>query len=195
VSAGIDVAAGYVYLNDEVLRYEGDTGLAAPSLGYYVYEKQTTYDSSGDKTMLDGSTYQAYQKNRAILVDSATVPTTKLDYLTYKRIASIWQSIPVQAGYANYLWKVRLNLMTRTVSMTGYFNNGVLSGFINDDLVGTLPVEHRPIDTVKVRLADVTGAVNDNYLRILTNGEIRWTHSNYNTSDAEYCGHITFAVN
>jgi hypothetical protein len=74
------VEAGYIWLNDEILRVDAQTIPYATSDQYY-YEKDVTYDPNGDKVYNDAVPRQTWQINRGVLVNGtgAPLPLTVLD--------------------------------------------------------------------------------------------------------------------
>jgi hypothetical protein len=83
----VDVTAGYIFLNGEILEVEAQTVLNGGTIDVYKYVKSTTYDAGGDKTFNDSVLRQTWQKNRGI-VTAATTPilTTELDVVRGDRL-------------------------------------------------------------------------------------------------------------
>ena len=83
----IEVTAGYIYLNGEILEVEAQTVDDGGTVDLYKYVKATTYDTGGDVTFNDGTPRQTWQKNRGI-VTAATSPilTTELDVVYGDRL-------------------------------------------------------------------------------------------------------------
>lgn len=75
VNAGVNaqVTAGYVWLNGEILQVDAATVSETLGSDLWEFQKQTTYDSNGDKTFNDGTPRQTWEKNRAILVNVAAI--------------------------------------------------------------------------------------------------------------------------
>jgi hypothetical protein len=68
-----DVSAGYVWLGGEILQVDAATVLETQGSDLWEFQKVVTYDSAGDKTFNDATPRQTWQKNRAVLVNVATV--------------------------------------------------------------------------------------------------------------------------
>lgn len=82
ITAGVNISVteGYIFLNGEIMRVDAQT-VAAGLTDFYYYEKAVTYDSNGTKVFNDAVTHETWQKNRGVLINTATkpVPTDKLD--------------------------------------------------------------------------------------------------------------------
>ena len=82
IDPGVDatVTAGYIWLNDEILRVDAQV-VAYVSSDQYYYEKEVTYDAAGDKTYNDLVARQTWQINRGKLVNGtgAPLPSNVLD--------------------------------------------------------------------------------------------------------------------
>jgi hypothetical protein len=85
----VDVTAGYIFLNGEIIQVEAQTVLDSGTTDLYKYVKTTTYDPNGDKTFNNSVARQTWAKNRGI-VTAATAPilTTELDVVNGDRLES-----------------------------------------------------------------------------------------------------------
>lgn len=85
----VDVTAGYIYLNGEILEVEAQTVLDGGTTDLYKYVKAVTYDAAGDKTFNDAVARKTWRKNRGI-VTAATTPiiTTELDVIDGDRLVT-----------------------------------------------------------------------------------------------------------
>lgn len=83
----VDVTAGYIFLNGEILEVEAQTVVDGGTVDLYKYTKVTTYDVNGDKTFNDNNSRQTWQKNRGVVV-AATTPIlgTELDVVDGDRL-------------------------------------------------------------------------------------------------------------
>lgn len=68
-----EVTDGYVWLDLEVLQVDAATVPETLGTGLWEFQKVVTYDSAGDKTFNDAIPRQTWQKNRAVLVNVATI--------------------------------------------------------------------------------------------------------------------------
>lgn len=68
-----DVTAGYVWLSGEILQVDAATVLETLATDLWEFQKVITFDSAGDKTFNDLTPRETYQKNRAVLVNVATI--------------------------------------------------------------------------------------------------------------------------
>lgn len=73
------ITSGYIYLNDEVIKVESQSGTFNSSTQYLSFSKSTTYNSLGDVVYLDGTPRQTWQVNRGIITVQASVLDTELD--------------------------------------------------------------------------------------------------------------------
>lgn len=72
----LEVAAGYVFLNGEVLQMDAQSIPDTEGTDLYEISKQTTYDSLGDKVFNNGVARQTYQVNRAVFTSVAAITGT-----------------------------------------------------------------------------------------------------------------------
>lgn len=85
------VTAGYVWLDGEILQVDADDVEDSEGTGW-EFQKVTTYESGGDKTFNDLTARQTWQKNRAQLVNVASV--TGMDAENCERLDSVvWQEL------------------------------------------------------------------------------------------------------
>jgi len=68
-----DVTAGYVWLNGEVLQVDAAMVSETEGTDLWEFQKVVTFDALGDKTFNDAIPRQTYQKNRAVLVNVASI--------------------------------------------------------------------------------------------------------------------------
>ncbi len=85
-SYNIDLTSGFVFLDGEMLRVHV-AGATAPTGGNtkWRYIKETTFEAGGDKTYLDGTARQTWEKNRAIPESVASIGAGDLDCENGKR--------------------------------------------------------------------------------------------------------------
>jgi len=68
--------AGYIWLNQEILKVDAHTELDGLTSNAYRFIKDTTYDANGTKTFNDSVSRETWQKNRAILDNVSSVGTS-----------------------------------------------------------------------------------------------------------------------
>lgn len=73
------VAAGYIYLNDEIVQVDSDSGVFDSGTQVLAYDKVVSYNSDGDKTFIDGNPRQTWQENRGVITAQSSVSATELD--------------------------------------------------------------------------------------------------------------------
>jgi len=73
----ISVTEGYISLNGEIMKVEAQT--VPNTLGFWRYEKATSYDSDGDKTFINGIFRQTFRDVRGIVTSVASLSDTDLD--------------------------------------------------------------------------------------------------------------------
>ncbi|MCK5615330.1 hypothetical protein KAR91_76405, partial [Candidatus Pacearchaeota archaeon] len=61
------LAAGYIYLNDEILEVDSDSGVFDEVTEFLAFDKVTTFDSRGDITYNDATPRQTWQVNRGVI--------------------------------------------------------------------------------------------------------------------------------
>jgi hypothetical protein len=76
------MTAGYIYLNDEILEVETDSGTFDSATQYLAFAKTTTYRADGDKTFIDGNPRQTLQQNRGTITAQGSVAVTELDAIS-----------------------------------------------------------------------------------------------------------------
>lgn len=64
--------SGYVVIDGEILKVDAHTGTRSQGTDFWVWEKETTYDSNGTKTFNDTVSRDTWQKNRAVLTNKAS---------------------------------------------------------------------------------------------------------------------------
>jgi hypothetical protein len=78
---GCTVTDGYIHLNGEVLKVDGQN-LASTAGDTYVFVKSTTTDSAGDRTIKNtGTTANCYEINRGVLLNVSSVAANQLSVL------------------------------------------------------------------------------------------------------------------
>lgn len=86
-SAGnVTFSAGYACINGEVVQVDPQT---VPVLGAgekYKIEKVVSYESGGDKTFLDGTPRQTWQKNRGVISKVAVATVVELEVTVANRL-------------------------------------------------------------------------------------------------------------
>jgi len=82
------VSEGYIFLNGEILKVDAQSGTYnSEGNRYLVFNKETTYDTRGIITYLDGTPRQTWQKNRGVITEQGTSgTTTQLNALTGDRL-------------------------------------------------------------------------------------------------------------
>lgn len=90
------LTAGWIVLSGELLRVDAISATLDTSTNNY-YEKVTTYDAAGDKTMLNGSATQMYQKNRATITASSGNLTSTGNRIV-DLVGSAWTNQAYDAG-------------------------------------------------------------------------------------------------
>lgn len=75
VTAGVSasVTAGYIWLDSELLQVDAQTVPETQTTDLWEFQKVVTYDAFGDKTFNDATPRQTWQKNRAVLVNVASI--------------------------------------------------------------------------------------------------------------------------
>lgn len=73
----LHVDAGWVYLDGELLYYSGGT-IFYDSSKYYIYQKQTSNNSAGER-LVNGVLFNPYQENTAKIQEVSTLPSDALD--------------------------------------------------------------------------------------------------------------------
>lgn len=82
-----DLAAGYIWLNDEILQVEAQSGVFDSGTQFLAFSKNTTYRADGDKTFLDATPRQTLQQNRGVITVQGSVSVTELDAINGDGIA------------------------------------------------------------------------------------------------------------
>jgi len=83
----VDVTAGYIFLNGEILEVDAQTVLDGGTADLYTYNKVVTYDPNGDKTFNDLTPRETWQKNRGVVTASTTpVLSTELAVVNGDRL-------------------------------------------------------------------------------------------------------------
>jgi len=74
----VAITEGWVILDGELLKVDAQTGIDTSIGNDNTFKKVTTFDSRGNKDFLNGSTADAYEKNRAVVQGEAgNLPLTK----------------------------------------------------------------------------------------------------------------------
>ena len=84
VAGNVTFSAGYIFLNGEVVQVDTQTIAVLGAGEKYKIEKVVSYESGGDKTFLDGTPRQTWQKNRGVIskVPVATVVELTISFST-----------------------------------------------------------------------------------------------------------------
>lgn len=83
----VDVTAGYIFLNGEILQVDAQTVVDGGTADLYTYNKAVTYDVNGTKTFNDTISRQTWQKNRGVVTASSSpVLATELDVVNGDRL-------------------------------------------------------------------------------------------------------------
>lgn len=80
---GWSITAGYIFLDGEILQVEAQSGTFINGSDYLIYNKETTYDTRGDITYLDGTPRQTWQKNRGVISVESSRGSTDLDAFVF----------------------------------------------------------------------------------------------------------------
>lgn len=80
------MTAGYIWLNDEILQVEAQSGVFNSGTQFLAFSKQTTYRADGDKTFIDATPRQTLEQNRGIITVQGSVSVTELDVINGDRI-------------------------------------------------------------------------------------------------------------
>ena len=74
------IAAGYVYINGEILQVDTDSGVFDSGSDLLAIAKSTTYRVDGDKTFIDSTARQTLQQNRGtVTVKGSLAPIIEVD--------------------------------------------------------------------------------------------------------------------
>lgn len=84
-----DLTAGYIYLNQEIVQVETQAGIFDADTQFLAFIKQTTYNSLGDKTFIDGTPRQTWEVNRGIINVQGSVSASELDAINGDRLKDI----------------------------------------------------------------------------------------------------------
>ena len=80
------MTAGYIYLNDEILQVETDSGNFDSDTEFLAFDKVVTYNSDGDKTFIDATPRQTWQENRGVITVQGSIATNELDAINGEHI-------------------------------------------------------------------------------------------------------------
>lgn len=82
----IDVAAGYIFFGGELIQVDAQINVDdTEGNGFYRYEIETTFEAGGDKTYLDSTPRQTWEKKRGIAVSVVSISGGDLDVKDGKR--------------------------------------------------------------------------------------------------------------
>jgi hypothetical protein len=73
------LTSGYIWLNDEILQVDAQSGTYDSSTQFLAFSKNTTYRADGDKTFVDATPRQTLEQNRGIITVQGSVSVTELD--------------------------------------------------------------------------------------------------------------------
>ena len=97
----VAITEGWVILNGELIKVDAQTGIDTTTDNKFV--KDTSFDSRGTKTFLNGSIEETYEKNRAII--SGTTGNLAFNGDTFETLAGIVNTM--QDGSANLRTKTK----------------------------------------------------------------------------------------
>lgn len=90
----INITTGYILLDGEVLQVDPQTNVPdTEGNGFYRYEKQTTFEAGGDKTFLDSTPRQTWEKNRGVAVSVTAIQAGDLSVKDGLRFNDLIQNI------------------------------------------------------------------------------------------------------
>lgn len=74
-----EITSGYIYLNDEILQVDTQSGTFARNSDSLAYSKNISYNAKGDITYIDATPRQTWQENRGVVTVQSSVSATELD--------------------------------------------------------------------------------------------------------------------
>jgi hypothetical protein len=80
------MTAGYIYLNDEIVIVESDSGTFDSDTEFLAFDKTVTYRADGDKTFIDATPRQTLEQNRGTITVQGSVSVSELDALNGEHI-------------------------------------------------------------------------------------------------------------
>lgn len=83
------LAAGYIFLNSELVQVDAQSGTFDSSTEFLALAKQTTYNPLGDKVFIDATPRKTWQVNRGVVNVQGSVSGTELDALNGDRISTL----------------------------------------------------------------------------------------------------------
>lgn len=97
----IEVDPGYIYLNGEIVEVELQTVADTEGTDLYEYVLSDTYEAGGNKTYIDGTPRQTWQKKRGIVTSVAVLTPGNLDVQSLERLSE-----KTKGGYASKVLEI-----------------------------------------------------------------------------------------
>lgn len=176
-----DITEGYIFLNDEIVQVEAQSGTYDFLTEVVVYSKVVTYNPKGDITYNDATPRQTWQENRGVVTVQSSVAITELSvqgdrindklaiYLDLPTTGS-WQAPSYNAGFSGDIGNP---FAYRLSNGKLEFRGGIVSTTTNTDSAFTLPVDHRPSEDAHQNFViSGTGADSDSFV-VYTDGTVR----------------------
>lgn len=160
--SNIDVAAGYIFFNDEIIKVDAQINVVdTEGNGFYRYEVSITYEAGGDKTYLDSTPRQTWEKKRGIAVSVVSIGGSDLSVKDGIRFDDLIDDLITGHG----AWQTPSYVNNHTDYTTGDFSglryrllaNGMLQlagsvqrSVVSAGVIFTLDAGFRPAQTLPV---------------------------------------------
>jgi len=160
----IDIDSGYILLDNEVLKVDSDFYI--PNVGSnteWRFVKVTTYEAGGDKTYINGTSHQTWQKNRAIVESVASLGINDLDVVNGRKLyASEWHQITgLSSDWALYSSSSTRALSIKSLSSGSIRIQGRVQALVDAPSSIIANITHFSIDYSHFFQTIISGSIND----------------------------------
>jgi hypothetical protein len=139
------LSAGYIYLNDEIVQVNSNSGTFDALTQVLAFSKTTTYNPKGDITYQDGTPRQIWQENRGVITVKASAATSELDAINGDNIndklkAVIGNSTIFSSGLVEKATtsEILANTVDRNLTADNFRTGAIIPGtLLNGYLQGT----------------------------------------------------------
>jgi hypothetical protein len=184
---------GFVWLDGELLKVDAGTYNCTGSNAYWRYVKNTSYEAGGNKTFIDSTPRQTWQKKRAIPTSAASISAGQLDCVNGLRWNKVsdWENVTassVMHSYPDSSLQVRIN--KGYLEICGEMVGSGAPGSIS--LLCTLPVGYYElIDRVKA----FVGIKTDGASYVVTSFYIDPADGHIHRGESDVTGADTYEIN
>jgi len=192
--SNIDITEGYIFLDGELIKVDAQINVPdTEGNGFYKYEKQTAFEAGGDKTYLDSTPRQTWEKNRGVAVSVAAIGAD-LSVKNGKRFTDIvngddWTPVTI-AGTDWTLIDVYVRMVDKyTMVIIGRCS---ANDATPSSTILTLPTGFWPANLNRLSIPQKgygTSTVFDFLVNVATNGTITWATATAATPDEIYLNH------